>query len=283
MPLGNLTSQFFANVYLNELDQFVKHKLRAKYYIRYVDDFVILHESKEQLEIWKEKINSFLKEKLKIELHPSKSNILRLNNGINFLGFRVFFHHKLLRKSNTNNFNRKLNQMKIMFDEDILDRDNVIESLEGWLAYSKHGNTYKYRRHIIRQFNKSFPFKKDKPIKNYKKYLNFLRKVKESELEFSVQKTLLLYKKELSIKDIAIKRGIKESTVWEHLANLIGHKQISLIDVLPKDKIYKILTRIYSRKDRMRDIKKRLKDESITFDEIACVIASIKSRRQILE
>ena len=61
MPLGNLTSQFFANLYLNELDSFVKHKLKAKYYIRYVDDFVILHESKEQLEKWKIAINSFLK------------------------------------------------------------------------------------------------------------------------------------------------------------------------------------------------------------------------------
>ena len=60
MPLGNLTSQFFANVYLNELDQFVKHKLRVKYYIRYVDDFILFHKSKKQLEIWKENINLFL-------------------------------------------------------------------------------------------------------------------------------------------------------------------------------------------------------------------------------
>jgi retron-type reverse transcriptase len=59
IPLGNLTSQFFANVYLNELDYFVKHKLRIRYYVRYVDDFVILHEEKEQLEIWKEQINNF--------------------------------------------------------------------------------------------------------------------------------------------------------------------------------------------------------------------------------
>ena len=64
MPLGNLTSQFFANVYLNELDYFVKHKLKAKYYIRYVDDFVILHTSKKQLEDWKQQIDKFLKEKL---------------------------------------------------------------------------------------------------------------------------------------------------------------------------------------------------------------------------
>lgn len=67
MPLGNLTSQFFANVYLNELDQFVKHKLKAKYYIRYVDDFVILHNNKQTLEKYKEQINNFLKT-IKLEL-----------------------------------------------------------------------------------------------------------------------------------------------------------------------------------------------------------------------
>ena len=76
MPLGNLTSQFFANIYLNELDYFVKHELKAKYYIRYVDDFVILHESKEQLQVWKEKINAFLRIKLKLELHKDKSKII---------------------------------------------------------------------------------------------------------------------------------------------------------------------------------------------------------------
>jgi retron-type reverse transcriptase len=79
MPLGNLTSQFFANIYLNELDYFVKHKLKAKYYLRYVDDFMILHENKEQLEIWKEEIQRFLQDNLKLELHPEKSKIIPLS------------------------------------------------------------------------------------------------------------------------------------------------------------------------------------------------------------
>lgn len=98
MPLGNLTSQFFANIYLNELDYFVKHNLRAKYYIRYVDDFAILHSSKERLEIWKNEINNFLNEKLKIELHKGKSRIIHLSRGIDFVGFRNFYHFKLLRE-----------------------------------------------------------------------------------------------------------------------------------------------------------------------------------------
>jgi len=92
MPLGNLTSQFFANVYLNELDYFAKHKLKAKYYIRYVDDFIILHKSKLQLEKWKQEINEFLKKELKLELHQEKSRILPLSRGIDFVGFRNFYY-----------------------------------------------------------------------------------------------------------------------------------------------------------------------------------------------
>src|SRR3989344_330036 len=84
MPLGNLTSQFFANVYLNELDQFIKHKLKTKYYIRYVDDFVLLHHSKIVLENYKTEINEFLKSELKLELHPDKSKIFSLAKGTAF-------------------------------------------------------------------------------------------------------------------------------------------------------------------------------------------------------
>ncbi len=108
MPLGNLTSQFFANVYLNELDWFVKTKLKKKYYIRYVDDFVIFERDKGQLEFYKDEINIFLKNELNIWLHPDKSKILRLGHTINFLGFRVFYYHKLLKKSNIRKMKRKL-------------------------------------------------------------------------------------------------------------------------------------------------------------------------------
>ncbi|MBI2452553.1 hypothetical protein HYV50_05790 [Candidatus Pacearchaeota archaeon] len=111
MPLGNLTSQFFANVYLNKLDYFVKHKLRTKYYIRYVDDFIILHNNKAVLENYKEKINHYLKN-LKLELHPTKSRVIPLHKGTNFLGFRVFFHHKLLSKKNIKQINKKLAEWK---------------------------------------------------------------------------------------------------------------------------------------------------------------------------
>ncbi|KKN81494.1 hypothetical protein LCGC14_0319570, partial [marine sediment metagenome] len=104
----NMTSQFFANVYLNELDQFIKNELKAKYYIRYVDDFVILHDNKNILKNHKEIIDIFLKEKLKLQLHTTKSKILFLKKGISFLGFRNFPYHRLLRKANILNIKRKI-------------------------------------------------------------------------------------------------------------------------------------------------------------------------------
>jgi retron-type reverse transcriptase len=276
MPLGNLTSQFFANVYLNELDQFVKHKLRAKYYIRYVDDFAILHRFRKPLEIYKEKINGFLKEKLALELHPDKSQILKLHKGIGFLGFRIFFYHKLIRKKNLRKFERRFEEMKMMYRDELIDREKVIEKFEGWLAYASHGNTYKYRKRITSIFNECFPAQPVIKITHVKKHERFNGKVESSNVQFSKQKTLHLFKKKLSIKQIAEKRGIKESTVWEHLANLIEHHQISLSNVLPPEKISKILPKIRSENDRLKDIKQRINDASVTYDEINCVLASIK-------
>ena len=279
MPLGNLTSQFFANLYLNELDSFVKHKLKSKYYIRYVDDFVIYHESKEQLEKWKSEINNFLIERLKIELHPSKSNVLNLKKGINFLGFRIFYYHKLIRKSNLKNFDRKFNNLKFMFNEEFIGREKALESLEGWLAYCSHANTYKYRKHLMKNFNKCFSHGSKLFVHNKKKYVNYIKRVKESELEFSTQKTLYHYKKGLKVNEVALKQNVKESTIWNHLIKLIEFNQLSVWEVLPRNKIYLILRKIYSPKERLRDIKKRFKNNCPTYDEIACVMASIKSKR----
>ncbi len=144
MPLGNLTSQFFANVYLNELDYFVKYKLRAKYYIRYVDDFVILHNSKRQLEIWKVEIDKFLRQELKLELHKDKSRIIPLSKGIDFVGFRNFYYFRLLRKRN---IKKMLIKIKL-FREGLLPYEKLLESHQGWNAYAKWANSHKLREKV---------------------------------------------------------------------------------------------------------------------------------------
>jgi len=147
MPLGNLTSQFFANVYLNELDYFVKHKLKAKYYIRYVDDFIILHKSKTQLEEWKIKIDKFLLQKLKLELHLDKSKVIPLSKGVDFVGFRNYYYHRLLRKRNLRKILFKIKRYK----QGVLPKEKMLESFQGWNAYAKWVNSLKLRRSIIRK------------------------------------------------------------------------------------------------------------------------------------
>ncbi|MEK6855720.1 MAG: reverse transcriptase/maturase family protein [Nanoarchaeota archaeon] len=147
MPLGNYTSQFFANVYLNELDYFVKHTLKVKYYIRYVDDFVIFHKSEKQLKVWKKQIEGFLKENLKIELHPNKSRVISLSRGVDFVGFRNFNHRRLLRKRNYKSMFRKIE----LYEKGVLNFDSIHESYQGWQAYAIWGNTYKLREKVKRK------------------------------------------------------------------------------------------------------------------------------------
>ena len=280
MPLGNLTSQFFANVYLNELDQFVKHKLKAKYYIRYVDDFVIFHQSRTLLEGYKEKIDIFLKQNLDIELHPDKSKVLKLEKGIGFLGFRIFYYHKLIIKKNRRKFEKKFGIMKELYEKGKIDREKVIEKFEGWLAYNSNGNTFKYRKRITSIFNQSFPVKKEMEINSVKKHENFNNKVEICKTPFTQQRTLLLFKKGLNIKEIAEHRNLENGTIWEHIANLIENHQILLKEIIPKNKINKILLNIHSHDDRLKEIKARVNDDNISFNEINCVLSNLKGKHK---
>ena len=146
MPLGNLTSQFFANVYLNELDYFIKRILKVKYYIRYVDDFIILDNSKEQLERWKEEIRIFIKEHLKLDLHPSKSNIYSLSEVIDFVGFRNYYYFKIPRKRNIRKMLKRIDK----FSEGQIPYLRLMKSFEGWNAYVKWSNSYNIRKDILK-------------------------------------------------------------------------------------------------------------------------------------
>ena len=159
MPLGNLTSQFFANVYLNELDQYVKHFLKAKHYIRYVDDFVILNSSKIMLACYKHDINNFLNYRLALDLHPEKSKIVLSSQGICFLGFRNYDHHKLLKKSNLRKIRNKILNLKKVSDSGQECYGLAFATIRGWLAYSKTANSYSLRQKIISFFEMLFPGK----------------------------------------------------------------------------------------------------------------------------
>ncbi len=139
LPLGNLTSQLFANVYMNVFDQFVKHNLKAKYYIRYADDFVFLSANKEYLENLLPKIQKFLSEKLKLTLHPDKIFLQTVSSGVDFLGWKHFADHRVLRKATRRRMLRRIKESP------------TNEALQSYWGLLKHGNSVKVREKLLNE------------------------------------------------------------------------------------------------------------------------------------
>lgn len=137
LPLGNLTSQLLVNIYMNEFDQFAKHKLKAKYYIRYADDFVFLSEDRQALETLLPLVSRFLKEKLKLSLHPDKVFIQTLASGVDFLGWVHFSEHRVLRTVTKRRMFKRIAEM-----------EGKEETVQSYLGLLKHGNTYLIQKQI---------------------------------------------------------------------------------------------------------------------------------------
>ena len=142
IPIGNLTSQLFSNIYLNELDQFVKHKLRAKYYFRYVDDFLIFSESKQHLHICKYKIKKFLKT-IKLEIPSTKTNIFKINNGVDFVGYQIYPNYIRIRKSNIKKFVKRTRRLRKLFLMGAIHRMRIESSIQSWVGYLSHADAHK--------------------------------------------------------------------------------------------------------------------------------------------
>ena len=132
LPLGNLTSQLLVNIYMNEFDQFVKHRLKAGYYIRYADDFVFLSHERERLAGILPLAEAFLREKLLLHLHPDKISLRTSASGVDFLGWVHFPDHRVLR---TTTKRRMVRNCAINSEN-----ENVVDS---YLGFLKHGNARK--------------------------------------------------------------------------------------------------------------------------------------------
>ena len=132
MPIGNLTSQIFANIYLNELDRFVKHELGIKYYLRYGDDFILVHPDLEKLQILREQTVLFLKEKLKLNLNPKNDKIVKANHGLRFLGVVIWPRHG--GQASSRNLNKRNRQR-------IKSRLNVKNAGSYYGLVNKHAST----------------------------------------------------------------------------------------------------------------------------------------------
>ena len=146
IPLGNLTSQHFANIYLNEIDKFVKHKLKVKYYIRYTDDFVILHTNKDYLEKTVNSIEEFIKDNLKLSLHPGKIIIRKYHQGIDFLGYISLPHYRILRtKTKIRMFKKIKNKIKD-FKTTKISEESLNQTIQSYFGVLKHCNSYKLKK-----------------------------------------------------------------------------------------------------------------------------------------
>jgi retron-type reverse transcriptase len=156
LPIGNLTSQFFANWYLNPFDQFVKNTLRAKRYVRYVDDFALFSDDKAFLQDARCAIEANLAT-LRLKIHPVKSQLFETGHGANFLGFRVFpvgeaFPKDIRVRVRTENLRRARRRLRRLKAESALGERSskaLVQSLQGWEAHLKHGDTWQLRQQIF--------------------------------------------------------------------------------------------------------------------------------------
>jgi RNA-directed DNA polymerase len=159
LPIGNLTSQSFANIYLNGLDHFVKEHLRIPAYLRYVDDFVLFSHDRAQLVAARPAMEDYLRS-LRLIIHPIKSQLFEARHGVNFVGFRVLpvgaiFPRRIrirVRNDNLRRGRRRLQKLQQGYAQGWIDRLDLTRRLQSWNAHLSHGDTYRLRQNIFQHY-----------------------------------------------------------------------------------------------------------------------------------
>jgi retron-type reverse transcriptase len=152
LPIGNLTSQFFANVYLNELDNFIKRRLRCKYYVRYMDDFVLFHPDKTQLQIWKEAIEAFLDQHLKLALKPEATQLNTYLHGLGFCGTRIFRRLIRVRKSTLQRIVQKVKQREWEYQQGWIMEEQRQAAVQSMIGHLSQYNTRSLQKSINQRY-----------------------------------------------------------------------------------------------------------------------------------
>ena len=151
LPIGNLTSQFLANFFLDSLDHFVKEKLQIKKYLRYVDDFALFSDHRETLTQARQKIEQNLTA-LRLKIHPIKTQIFETRHGANFVGFPVFPERIRVSNDNLRRGPKPLKQMQKDYQNGTLSLEKLKERMQSWEAHLSHGDTYKLRQSIFASY-----------------------------------------------------------------------------------------------------------------------------------
>ncbi len=148
LPIGNLTSQFLANLYLDNLDHFIKEKLQVRCYIRYVDDLIFLARDKQQLHDWKQAVTEQLLE-LRLLVHPKKANIFQSRKGVDVLGYQVFPDYRRLRNDNGWRFSRRLRGFADAWHHDLMTWEDFNPSVQSWIGHAQQADTFQLRKAIF--------------------------------------------------------------------------------------------------------------------------------------
>lgn len=148
LPIGNLTSQFFANVYLNGFDHFVKENLGAGKYVRYVDDFALFGDDWQFLSDARREVESYLAH-LRLLIHPVKSQLSQTKRGASFLGFRVLPRQIRVKTVNLRRARRRLRRLQARYRDGEMNPAKIIESVRSWIAHLEHGDTWRLREMIF--------------------------------------------------------------------------------------------------------------------------------------
>lgn len=152
IPIGNLTSQLFANVYLNELDQFVKHELREKHYVRYMDDFIIIHHDKAHLQRIRKEIEEWLLINLQLKTN-SKTQVFPVGpvrgRALDFVGYRIYATHKLLRKCTEKRFRHKVKKLRKLYASHDIDLSDIKPILSSYMGCATHANAYNLINNVL--------------------------------------------------------------------------------------------------------------------------------------
>jgi hypothetical protein len=150
LPIGNLTSQLFGNIYLNGLDHFVKEVLRVPGYVRYVDDFALFHDDPAMLAHWQQQIARYLEGRRMI-LHPRKTRIVACAEPAEFLGLVLHGNgHRRLPESNVRRFRNRLRGLRDRWKIGTVEAEEIYQRVQSWIAHAEHANTWRLRRTLFR-------------------------------------------------------------------------------------------------------------------------------------
>ncbi len=148
IPIGNLSSQFFANIYLNGLDHFIKEKLKIKKYVRYVDDFALFGDNHDFLTNARIEIEKYLVN-LRLKIHPIKSQLFLTQHGANFLGFRIFPDKIRVRSNNLTRARKRIKRLQENYAQGKIELEQVNESIQSWIAHLNYADTWQLQQKIF--------------------------------------------------------------------------------------------------------------------------------------